>query len=122
MLQVHSDSLSVIQLFCRSPSSMYIQMLPDIVPTKRLPSSFTAERFKSRHIFRDRNSLRVPERYFVPEDYSTSQADTTKTKQQNMQQDDSSGSICIHITFMYEIEIILKIFFAVMSLLFFNHC
>lgn len=110
-LQVRSDSLSVT---ChRSPSSMYVKMVPGIVPTKRVLSSFTADKFNSRYIFRDRNSLRVSEHYSVPEDSSTSQADTTKTKQQNMEQEeDSSGIICTCITLIYETEIILKIFFC----------
>ncbi|XP_070828118.1 cytosolic carboxypeptidase 2 [Chaetodon trifascialis] len=65
----------------RSPSSLYVKMVPDIVPTKRWLSSFTTDRFNGRHIFRDRNSLRVSERYFVPEE----------TKQQTMEQEEDSS-------------------------------
>ncbi|XP_044047852.1 cytosolic carboxypeptidase 2 isoform X2 [Siniperca chuatsi] len=80
----------------KSPSSMCVKMVPDIVPTKRLLSSFTTDKFNGRHIFRDRNSLRVSERYFLPENSSTSHADTTKTKQQNMEQEEDS-SVCLSL-------------------------
>ncbi|XP_022610426.1 cytosolic carboxypeptidase 2-like [Seriola dumerili] len=69
-------------------SSMCFKMVPDIIPTKRLLSSVTNDNFNSRYIYRDRNSLRVSERYFVPEESSTSHADTTKTKRQNGEQED----------------------------------
>ncbi|XP_023271224.1 cytosolic carboxypeptidase 2-like [Seriola lalandi dorsalis] len=69
-------------------SSMCFKMVPDIIPTKRLLSSVTNDNFNSRYIYRDRNSLRVSERYFVPEESSTSHADTTKTKRQNGERED----------------------------------
>ncbi|XP_033490000.2 cytosolic carboxypeptidase 2 [Epinephelus lanceolatus] len=77
----------------RSPSSMYVKMLPDIVPTKRLLSSFTSDKFSARHIFRDRNALRVSNRDFVPEDSSTSHADITKTKRQSEEQEEDSSEV-----------------------------
>ncbi|XP_045898040.1 uncharacterized protein LOC123965641 isoform X1 [Micropterus dolomieu] len=77
----------------RSPSSMCVMMVPDIMPTKRLVSCFTADKFNGRHIFRDRRSLRVSERYFVPKNSSTSHADTTKTKRQNVEQEEDSSEV-----------------------------
>lgn len=79
---------------------MYVKMVPEIVPTKRLLSSFTSDKFNGRHIFRDRNSLRVSDRYLVPENSSTAHTDTTKTKRQSMEQeeDSSQGFICTHYT------------------------
>ncbi|XP_068580090.1 cytosolic carboxypeptidase 2 [Cebidichthys violaceus] len=71
----------------RSPSSMYMKMVPDIVP-KRLLSSFSTDKFNA-HIFRDRNSLRVSERFFVPEDSSTSHGYTTRKQEE----DSSEGSL-----------------------------
>ncbi|XP_073328656.1 cytosolic carboxypeptidase 2 [Pagrus major] len=71
--------------FHRSPSSMYV------VPTRRLLSSFTTDKFNDRRFFRDRNSLQVPERYFDPED--SSHADTNKTKQQNMEQEEHLSQV-----------------------------
>lgn len=61
-------------LFRRSPSSMYVKMIPDMVPAKCLL-------FNSRHILGDRHALRVSER------------------QQNMEQeeDSSEGFICTQI-------------------------
>ncbi len=72
-------------------------MVPDIIPTKQLVPSFATDKFMNRmHIFRDRE---VSERSFVPEDSSTSHADTTKTKQQDTEQkeDSAKGFTCILI-------------------------
>ncbi|KAK9516970.1 hypothetical protein VZT92_024873 [Zoarces viviparus] len=76
----------------RFPSTIYMKMVPDIVP-KRLLSSFSSDTFNA-HIFRDRNSLRVSEGFFVPEESSTSHRYIAKTKQQNeKQEEDSSVSL-----------------------------
>ncbi|XP_041795393.1 cytosolic carboxypeptidase 2 [Chelmon rostratus] len=75
----------------KSSSSLRVKMVPDIVPTRHWRSSFTTDKFNSRHIFRDRNSLLVSERYFVPEDSSTSHRDATRTKQQTMEQEEDSS-------------------------------
>lgn len=67
-------------------------MVPDIVPTKGLVSSFTNN---NQHIYRDRNSLQVSERHFVPDNSSTSLKDKLKTRPQNEEQEDSfEGFIC----------------------------
>ncbi|XP_074490227.1 cytosolic carboxypeptidase 2 isoform X1 [Sebastes fasciatus] len=71
----------------RSPSSMYIQMVPDIVPTKHLLSNFTTHKFNDQHVLRDRNSSRVLDRY------SISHADTTKTERQNEEQEEVGLSL-----------------------------
>lgn len=66
-------------------------------PTKRLLSTFTADKFSGRHILSDRNFLQVSERHIAPEDSLTSQADTTTTKQKETEQEeDSAGIICTH--------------------------
>ncbi|KAK5867701.1 hypothetical protein PBY51_012167 [Eleginops maclovinus] len=67
-------------------SSMYLKMVPDIVPTKHLLSNFTADKFDTRPAFRVRNS----ESYFVPEASLLSHADTTNTKRQNEEQEGDS--------------------------------
>ncbi|XP_042267066.1 cytosolic carboxypeptidase 2 isoform X1 [Thunnus maccoyii] len=77
----------------RSPSSMFVKMIPDIVPTKRLLSSLTTNNFNGRRIYRDRNTLRVSEGYFVPEDSSTSHADMNKTKRQTEEQEGVSTQV-----------------------------
>ncbi|KAM7414228.1 hypothetical protein PAMA_019176 [Pampus argenteus] len=85
----------------RSPSSTFINLIPDIVPTKRLLSGFTSNNFNHCHIYTDRNSLRVSEHYFVPEDSSTSHADLNRTKWQTEEQEGDSTEgypfICSHI-------------------------
>ncbi|XP_034071862.1 cytosolic carboxypeptidase 2 isoform X3 [Gymnodraco acuticeps] len=65
-------------------SSMYLKMVPDIVPTKRLLSNFPADTL---HTFRDRNL----ESSFVPEDSFLSHTDTTNTKQQSEEEDSPEG-------------------------------
>ncbi|XP_051238389.1 cytosolic carboxypeptidase 2 [Dicentrarchus labrax] len=77
----------------RSPISMHVKMIPDIVPTKCLMSSFTPDKSNSRHIPRDRSSSRVSEHYFVPEDSSTSHTDTAKTKQQDVEQEEEFSEV-----------------------------
>ncbi|XP_059190947.1 cytosolic carboxypeptidase 2 isoform X2 [Centropristis striata] len=79
----------------RSPSTMCIRMGPDIGPTKRLLSTFTTDKLNSRHIFRDRNSLQVSERYFLPEDTSIAHRDINKTKRQNEEQKEESSEVCL---------------------------
>ncbi|XP_070764042.1 cytosolic carboxypeptidase 2 [Enoplosus armatus] len=69
----------------RSPSSLCVKIVPHVVPTKRLLSSFTTDKFNGRHIFRHRNSLRVSEHYYMSESSSTSHTDTTKTTRQNVE-------------------------------------
>nr|XP_046250311.1 cytosolic carboxypeptidase 2 isoform X2 [Scatophagus argus] len=76
----------------RSPLSLYTKMIPDIVPTQRLLSNFTADKSNSRHIFRNRNSLKVSECYFATEDSETY---TTKSKQQNMEQESDSTDLSL---------------------------
>lgn len=76
---------------------MRVKMVPDIIPSKQLLSSFTNDKFNGRYIYGDRNSLRVSERYFVPEDSSTTHADTTKTKKQNEEQEDEPSEGCSFI-------------------------
>ncbi|XP_070686658.1 cytosolic carboxypeptidase 2 [Pempheris klunzingeri] len=87
--KVHKGLPSSLKVPHRSPS-LYDKMVPDFVPTKRLLSSVPTDKFNRRHIFRDTNILRVSERYFVPEDSSTSHADVTKAKQHDMQQEEDS--------------------------------
>ncbi|XP_031725462.1 cytosolic carboxypeptidase 2 isoform X1 [Anarrhichthys ocellatus] len=76
----------------RFPSSIYMKMVPDIVP-KRLLSSFSSDTFNAR-TFRDRNSLRVSG-FFVPEDSSTSHGYIAKTKQQNEKQEKDSSEVSL---------------------------
>ncbi|XP_053175926.1 cytosolic carboxypeptidase 2 [Scomber japonicus] len=77
----------------RSPSSIFVKMTPDIVPTKRLLSSFTTDKFNSQHIYRERNYFQMSEHYFVPEDSSTSHVDINKTKQQTEEQERDSPEV-----------------------------
>ncbi|XP_042352706.1 cytosolic carboxypeptidase 2 [Plectropomus leopardus] len=77
----------------RSPSSIYVKMLPDIAPTKRLLSGFTTDKFNTRHIFREGKSLRVSGRYYVPEASSTSHADITETKRQTNEREEDSSEV-----------------------------
>lgn len=73
---------------------MYVKVVPDIVPTTQLVPSFATDKFMNRlHIFRNRE---VSERSLVPEDSSTSHADTTKTKQQDTEQEEDSAKGFIH--------------------------
>ncbi|XP_047451247.1 cytosolic carboxypeptidase 2 isoform X2 [Mugil cephalus] len=73
----------------RSPPSVYLKMVPDILPKRGLLSGFSTDNFSRRHIFRDKNSLLVCEPYFVHEDYFKSNA-TEITTQQNEEQQDTS--------------------------------
>ncbi|XP_068459917.1 cytosolic carboxypeptidase 2 isoform X2 [Clinocottus analis] len=93
--KVHRALLPSLTVPHRSPSSMYLTMVPDVTP-KRLLSSFSSDKFNPR-MFRDRNATRVSEPFGVPEDSSTSHADMTKTKQQNEkhEEEDSSESLSL---------------------------
>ncbi|XP_039664515.1 cytosolic carboxypeptidase 2 isoform X3 [Perca fluviatilis] len=75
----------------RSPSSVYIKMIPDLFPRKRLLSSFTTDKVDARHILR--NSLLASERDSVPEDSSPSHADMTETKRLNEEQEEDSSEV-----------------------------
>ncbi len=74
--------------------------------SKLLMPSFTTDKLLKRlHMFRDKNSLGVSERHFVPEDSSTSHADTTKTKRENLEQeeDPSKGFVCTYTDILKKI-------------------
>lgn len=68
-------------------------MLPDSVATKRLLSGLTDDKLNGIQTFKNRNSLRVTDCNFVPEDMSL-QKDTAKTKQQGTEEEgESSGNL-----------------------------
>lgn len=90
---------------------MYLKMVPDIVPTKRLLSNFPADTL---HAFRDRNL----ESSFVPEDSFLSHADTTNTKQQSEEEDSPEGFICTYIVLVSEIILKLSCEYSVMQKVF----
>lgn len=68
-------------------------MLPDSVTTKRLFSSLTDDKLNGLQTFKNRNSLRVTDCNFMPEDMSSSQKDTAKTKQQGTEEEGESSGI-----------------------------
>ncbi|XP_032379525.1 cytosolic carboxypeptidase 2 [Etheostoma spectabile] len=77
----------------RSPSSMYVKMMPDIFPRKQLLPSFATDKVDARPIFRNRNSLLASERDFAPEDSSSLHTDMTNTKQLNEEQGENSSEV-----------------------------
>ncbi|XP_040894106.1 cytosolic carboxypeptidase 2 [Toxotes jaculatrix] len=91
--RVHRGIPSSLTTPHRSPSSMCVKMVSDIIPTKRLLSSLTSDKFNGRCIYRDRKSVQVSERYFVPEDPSTTHAVVTRTKWQNEEQEDNASEV-----------------------------
>ncbi|XP_017274387.2 cytosolic carboxypeptidase 2 isoform X2 [Kryptolebias marmoratus] len=74
----------------RSSPSVYASLIPAIVPSKHLPTTFTSFKSSSRHGFRQSYSLRASGNYLL-QDSSMSNTDLTKTKQQNRDQDSSEG-------------------------------
>lgn len=62
----------------RAPPSVYASLVPAIVPTKRLPVTFTS----SRHSFRNGSNLRTSENN-LSEACSMLNTDLTETKQHN---------------------------------------
>lgn len=73
---------------CRSPASVYVQMVPEIVPMKSLLTAFTTNKFGGRHILRASKSVPTSERRFI--NSCTSKTDITTVKHENQDWSDSS--------------------------------
>ncbi|XP_034444769.1 cytosolic carboxypeptidase 2 isoform X2 [Hippoglossus hippoglossus] len=89
--KLYGGLLPPIKIAHRSPSSTCVNMVPDMIQTKRLLSSFTSD--NRRFIFGARGSLRVSASYSVLEDAFPSHTDATTIKRQNGEQEDDPTEV-----------------------------
>ncbi|XP_072241281.1 cytosolic carboxypeptidase 2 [Leuresthes tenuis] len=69
------------------------RMVPATVPTKCLPTTFTANKSSGRPNFRGRNAVRASGHYFVLEDFSISKTHRTETRWQDEDPDSSEVNL-----------------------------